>query len=217
MLDVLTDWNNRCIMALRFSSMGGPQVWRPAPRQFSGAASPAPRRGGADPATDAGGTSGDQTAAGNFVVIVGGRPIPPVYAGASHGYPGLWQIHFTLPPDIEPDGFAWVQVSTAGAKFGLPISGPRFGNCRVYDRTYPASGFDPASPNTFLDGGARLPLSGPTLGPGAGLAQSPSALGPAYLFVPNNPFQTGLYTLTGPAARTSARLAFLRIFLLISP
>ncbi len=70
--------------------------------------------GGADAANDAGGTSGDQTAAGNFVVIVNGRRITPLYAGASSGFPGLWQINFTLPIDIAPDCYAQLQVSAGG-------------------------------------------------------------------------------------------------------
>src|SRR5688572_2801206 len=70
--------------------------------------------GGSDPANDTGGTSGDQTAAGNFVVIVGGRRLTPIYAGASSGFPGLWQINFMLPADIALDCFASVQVSAGG-------------------------------------------------------------------------------------------------------
>jgi uncharacterized protein (TIGR03437 family) len=70
--------------------------------------------GGADSANDTGGSSGDQTAAGNFKVVVSGRQITPLFAGASSGYPGLWQINFTLPPDIAPDCFASVQVSAGG-------------------------------------------------------------------------------------------------------
>src|SRR5262249_36767122 len=38
--------------------------------------------GGADAAADAGGTSGDQGAAGNFIVTAGGRQIVPPLAGA---------------------------------------------------------------------------------------------------------------------------------------
>jgi len=53
--------------------------------------------GGADPQNDTGGSSGDQTVAGNFKVIIQGRQITPFFAGASTGYPGLWQINFTLP------------------------------------------------------------------------------------------------------------------------
>jgi uncharacterized protein (TIGR03437 family) len=70
--------------------------------------------GGADPLNDTGGTSGDQTTAGGFSVIVDGTSITPLYAGASSGYPGLWQINFTLPPTIAPDCFASLQVSAGG-------------------------------------------------------------------------------------------------------
>ncbi len=70
--------------------------------------------GGADPASDAGTSGGDQTAAGNFVVTVGGRQVTPLYAGTSFGFPGLWQVNFTLPADIAPDCFASVQVSAGG-------------------------------------------------------------------------------------------------------
>ena len=70
--------------------------------------------GGADAANDTGGSSGDQTAAGGFQVLVDGRAIKPVYAGASNGYPGLWQVNFTVPGDFTPDCFASVVVSAGG-------------------------------------------------------------------------------------------------------
>ena len=70
--------------------------------------------GGADAANDTGGTSGDQTQAGNFVVNVSGRQVTPLYAGASSGYPGLWQVNFTLPSDLTPRCFVAVQVSAGG-------------------------------------------------------------------------------------------------------
>ena len=70
--------------------------------------------GGADSKNDTGGTSGDQTQAGKFSVIVSGRQITPLYAGTSFGYPGLWQVNFTLPGDTSPDCFASVQVSAGG-------------------------------------------------------------------------------------------------------
>jgi uncharacterized protein (TIGR03437 family) len=88
--------------------------------------------GGADPANDAGGTSGDQTAAGNFAVLVNGRQITPLYAGASQGFPGLWQINFTLPSDVTPDCFASLQVSAGGELSNLvtvPIAPPGQGYC----------------------------------------------------------------------------------------
>jgi uncharacterized protein (TIGR03437 family) len=87
--------------------------------------------GGADPANDTGGTSGDQTAAGNFQVIVSGRSVTPLYAGASSGYAGLWQINFTLPADIAPDCFASVQVS-AGGELSNTVSIPIAPNGQSY-------------------------------------------------------------------------------------
>ncbi|MEO5926672.1 MAG: hypothetical protein ABIR70_22860 [Bryobacteraceae bacterium] len=69
--------------------------------------------GGADPANDPGGTSGDQTAAGQFQVFVAGRPIVPFYAGTSSGYPGLWQINFVLPADIATNCAVSLQVRAA--------------------------------------------------------------------------------------------------------
>ena len=70
--------------------------------------------GGADAANDGGGTSGDQTTAGSFSVIVDGTKIVPLYAGTSSGYPGLWQVNFQLPANIAADCFASVQVSAGG-------------------------------------------------------------------------------------------------------
>jgi trimeric autotransporter adhesin len=70
--------------------------------------------GGADTANDSGGTSGDQTAAGNFSVLINGRQVRPLYAGASSGYPGLWQVNFTLPADVELSCYEPVQVSAGG-------------------------------------------------------------------------------------------------------
>jgi len=219
--------------------------------------------GGADPANDNGGTSGDQTAAGNFIVSVDGRKITPLYAGASSGYPGLWQINFQMPVDINPDCFAQVQVSAGGElsnTVNIPIaaagqtacsdsstpaaalakldaganinvgafgiarvtssvsqdtasgsvdsftpaawitlqSGPLFGSCRVYDRSYPVGGRDPASPSAFLDAGAKLSLSGPNLPAGFGLGQIASAIGPSYDGPPGNgTLASGTYNLSG--------------------
>jgi uncharacterized protein (TIGR03437 family) len=70
--------------------------------------------GGADQANDTGSSSGDQTSAGSFLVLVNGRSIKPAYAGASDGYPGLWQVNFTVPADLTPDCFASVVVSAGG-------------------------------------------------------------------------------------------------------
>jgi trimeric autotransporter adhesin len=70
--------------------------------------------GGADAANDAGGSSGDQTAAGNFRVLLRDTVIVPDYAGTSFGLPGLWQVNFTIPQDFEPYCFNRLQVSADG-------------------------------------------------------------------------------------------------------
>ncbi len=70
--------------------------------------------GGADPANDTGGSSGDQTVAGNFTVNVDGTSIVPLYSGTSSGYPGLWQVNFVVPANIAPDCFAAVTVTGGG-------------------------------------------------------------------------------------------------------
>ena len=70
---------------------------------------------GADPASDAnGGTSGDQTAAAQVQVIVGGIAVTPAYAGRSSGSPGLDQINFTVPTGVTPSCFADLQVRVGG-------------------------------------------------------------------------------------------------------
>jgi uncharacterized protein (TIGR03437 family) len=100
--------------------------------------------GGGDLANDTGGSSGDQTAAGSFSVIVGGRQITPLYAGTSSGYPGLWQVNFTLPSDIPTACFVYVQISAGGTLsngVNLPLALPGQGTCN-----------DPDLNSTFLSG-----------------------------------------------------------------
>ena len=77
--------------------------------------------GGADPLNDTGGTSGDQTAAGNFTVNVDGTQIVPVYSGATSSYPRLWQVNFVLPSNIAADCFASVVV-TGGGQPSNPVA-----------------------------------------------------------------------------------------------
>src|SRR5437660_35326 len=69
---------------------------------------------GADRAADTGGSSGDQTAAGNIRVLVAGSEITPLYAGRSQGFPGLDQIVFNLPAGVTPDCNVPVQVRAGG-------------------------------------------------------------------------------------------------------
>jgi uncharacterized protein (TIGR03437 family) len=222
--------------------------------------------GGADPLNDTGGTSGDQTVAGNFIVNVGGRQVTPLYAGASSGYPGLWQVNFTLPADITPDCLATAQVSAGGVtgnSVTIPIaatgqtscsdssmpasvyskldsggnitlaafalgelgngsgtvqetasgsvqsysasewitlnSGPKFGLCRVYDRSYPPNGRDPGSPDAFLDAGSKLSLTGPNVAAGFGLGPVATVMGNAYDGSLNlGTLTSGTYVLTAP-------------------
>ncbi|MEO8662095.1 MAG: hypothetical protein ABI693_26760, partial [Bryobacteraceae bacterium] len=111
--------------------------------------------GGADAANDGGGTSGDQTQAGAFSVIVSGRAIKPLYAGASSGYPGLWQINFTLPADTAPDCFASVLVSAGGElsnAVSIPIAAGGQDTC-----TDPLLSKDALN---ALDGGGTIALGG---------------------------------------------------------
>jgi len=70
--------------------------------------------GGADLANDTGGSSGDQTAAGNFQVVLGSQTITPAYTGAVAGYPGLWVLVFTVPAATSSDCFTPLQVSSNG-------------------------------------------------------------------------------------------------------
>ena len=65
---------------------------------------------GPDTASDAGGTSGDQTTAGQIRVLVNGAEVTPSYAGRSQGYPGLDQIVFTLPATVAQNCAVTVQV-----------------------------------------------------------------------------------------------------------
>jgi uncharacterized protein (TIGR03437 family) len=235
--------------------------------------------GGADPANDAGGTSGDQTAAGNFVVTVDGRQITPLYAGATSGFPGLWQINFAIPPDIAPDCFALAQV-TAGGQTGnsvnIPIapagqtacadpstpasvfskldsggnlilaafaiakiatssitretasgdvfsyspaewitlnSGPQFGACRVYQRTYPVGGRDPATPDAALDAGPKLSFSGPNVPAGSAMVPISSVIGTSYGgALTLGTLTAGTYNLSGPGGSQVAAFSASTVF-----
>jgi uncharacterized protein (TIGR03437 family) len=75
---------------------------------------------GADPASDVnGGSSGDQTAADQVQVNIGGISVTPAYAGRSNGSPGLDQINFTVPASVTPSCFVSLQVSAGGVVSNL--------------------------------------------------------------------------------------------------
>jgi uncharacterized protein (TIGR03437 family) len=114
--------------------------------------------GGSDPANDTGGSSGDQTTAGNFSVNVDGTPITPLFAGASSGYPGLWQINFKLPATIAPDCFASLQVSAGGqlsngVTIAIAAAGQTSCNSQVSTATL-----------SKLDSGGNIVFAGFTMG-----------------------------------------------------
>lgn len=69
---------------------------------------------GPDVAADTGGTSGDQTVAGQVRVILNGVDIVPAYAGRSPGFPGLDQIVFTIPANVALKCDNTVQVRAGG-------------------------------------------------------------------------------------------------------
>jgi len=224
--------------------------------------------GGADPLNDTGGSSGDQTVAGNFKVIIQGRQITPFFAGASANYPGLWQINFTLPGDLALDCFATAQVSAGGelsntvnvpiaaagqtscvdpnmlasilskldsganitvgaftlakitttaggvdttqetgsgsvlsyipSKWMILNSGPAFGACRVFDRTFPLGISTLLTFDTSLDAGDSLPVTGPGLAVGA-MAKVNTDFGPFYsTSLSAGSLISGTYALHGP-------------------
>lgn len=61
-----------------------------------------------------GGSSGDQTAAGNVRIIVGATEVVPLYAGRSGGSPGLDQVNFTLPANVTTGCTVNLQVRVGG-------------------------------------------------------------------------------------------------------
>jgi uncharacterized protein (TIGR03437 family) len=222
--------------------------------------------GGADPANDTGGTSGDQTSAGNFIVNVGGAAITPVYAGAASGYPGLWQINFTLPATVSTDCFVPVQVSAGGnlgnsvtipiaptgqtscttagfspttlatlqaggnvtfagmtigrstsytagavssvtelvggpfsqfttAEWLINFAAPKIGPCEILDETYPTGSKEPSYPDSLLDAGTQLTVSGLGLN---GNTAVPKSFGIYTVTLPAGTLVNGgTYTLTG--------------------
>jgi len=114
--------------------------------------------GGADPANDTGGSSGDQTAAGNFSVTVDGTQITPFYSGTSQGYPGLWQINFTLPSTMAADCFASLQVSAGGQLSNIVTI-----SIAAAGQTSCSSTISPATLTT-LDSGGNVTMAGLVLG-----------------------------------------------------
>ena len=74
---------------------------------------------GPDLASDAGGTSGDQTSAGQIRVLVNSTEVTPLYAGRSQGFPGLDQIVFILPANTTLSCTVSIQVRAGGVTSNL--------------------------------------------------------------------------------------------------
>ena len=75
---------------------------------------------GADLSSDlTGASSGDQAAAAQVRVVVGGTEIAPLYAGRSNGSPGLDQINFTLPAGVATGCTVSLQVRAGGRTSNL--------------------------------------------------------------------------------------------------
>ena len=107
---------------------------------------------GADAQSDvSGGTSGDQTAAGNIRVIVGNTEITPAYAGRSSGSPGLDQINFTLPANVTLGCTESLRVRASGRLSNL--GSLAIANSGQAQCTHPT--LSPAQ-LTRLDGGGKL-------------------------------------------------------------
>jgi uncharacterized protein (TIGR03437 family) len=232
--------------------------------------------GGADASYETGATPVDETAAGNFRVLVGGRELTPLYSGASAGYPGLWQVNFQLPPDIATNCFAALQVRTGSewsntatmaiappgqnacssdmydagtlAKLdaGQGLTGGGFsigrttatnsfllrdgtrtpvttntvetaqgavsvysaaaiaeihsavviGECRIWRKTAPQTRIGIGIPDSFLDAGALLPLTGPRV-PAATSIQRIQGTQLYSVQLPLSTVGPGTYTITG--------------------
>jgi len=107
---------------------------------------------GSDTQSDVtGGTSGDQTAAGNIRVIVGNTEITPAYAGRSNGSPGLDQINFTLPANIAPGCTVSLRVRAGGRLSNL--GSLAIGNSGTNQCTHPTLS---QAQLTRLDQGSKL-------------------------------------------------------------
>ena len=89
--------------------------------------------------------------------------------------------------------------SFSPAEWTIDSTAPTFGSCTVLSVSYPTVGKDPSTPDSLLDAGASIPVSGPGLQQGAALAKFAIAKGPVYVLSP--PLGTlalgGTYTLTG--------------------
>jgi hypothetical protein len=85
------------------------------------------------------------------------------------------------------------------AEWMILNSGPLFGACRVYDRTFAVGAKDPGAASVWLDAGSPLPVSGPGLAANFALARGSTTFGPFYSTSPAlGTLRNGTYSLTAP-------------------
>ena len=90
---------------------------------------------------------------------VGGTSITPLYAGTASGYPGLWQVNFTLPSSMTPNCFTSAQVSAGGQLSNtviIPIAAAGQNTCA-------APGVSQTTLST-LDAGGNVNFAGLSIG-----------------------------------------------------
>jgi len=87
----------------------------------------------------------------------------------------------------------------SAAEWALPYSAPTVDVCSVFSRSYAVGAHDPSSPDSGLDAGTSIAVSGPNLLPGASMTKFVTALGPIYQLLPTAGTLAlgGTYTLTG--------------------
>jgi hypothetical protein len=105
-------------------------------------------------------------------------------------------------PSVSPDLAAIISGqfgSFSPAEWLLNSTAPTFDSCSVLSVSYPTVGKDPSTPDSLLDAGANIPVSGPGLPQGAALAKFAIAKGPVYVLSPalGTLALGGTYTLTG--------------------
>ncbi|HSR09504.1 MAG TPA: hypothetical protein VLM42_20395 [Bryobacteraceae bacterium] len=119
------------------------------------------------------------------------------FAGFSVGKLNMTSGSFPASGTTDIIGGQFASYSTA--EWNLPYSAPTFGSCSVLTLNYPVGGKDPSYPNSFLDAGANIPVSGPGLTAGTVLGKLGLPQGPIYNLTPapGTLALGGTYTLTG--------------------
>jgi hypothetical protein len=127
------------------------------------------------------GSAGSITSAGFSIgKLTSGAGFPPGTPGASELIGGQF-------------------ASYSSAEWNLPYSAQTFGSCTVLNVSFGLGEVNPTLPDSFLDAGASIPVSGPGLPPGSVLTKVLLPTGPIYSLspAPGTLALGGTYTLTG--------------------